>query len=192
MKHFRPLLDARAPMVVGLVVGCAAIVAATSEGPSETARAVSIMTAPLVADPIQNGRLPVMPNPPADDMTSRASSSAINPLWAIPVISLAATRDRPIFSPSRRAPAAVSQTPVQSQPPDIVEPSEPSLSLVGAVAGEREGIAIFRDETTKSIVKTKTGETVSGWTLLSVRGREATLQKGRETAILAILNPPGH
>jgi hypothetical protein len=63
--------------------------------------------------------------------------------------------------------------------PTVNEPLRPSLSLVGAVAGETDGIAIFRDETTKSIVRMKTGESRAGWILRQVKGREATLQKDR-------------
>ena len=116
--------------------------------------------------------------------------NSINPLWTIPITSLAATLERPIFSPSRRPLAPVGPTPVQTPYPIVNEPP-PSLALVGAVAGETEGIAIFRDETTKSIVRMKTGESHLGWTLRLVKSREATLQRGRETAILGVLMPSG-
>jgi len=112
-------------------------------------------------------------------------------LWATPLTSLTAARERPIFSPSRRPPVVVELASVQSQPsPPINQPRRPLLALVGAIAGETEGFAIFLDESTKGIVRLKTGESHSGWTLRIVKGREATLQKGRETAILAIPNPP--
>ena len=60
---------------------------------------------------------------------------------------------------------------------------------VGAVAGETDGIGIFLDEATKDIVRLKTGESHSGWTLSLVKGREATLQKGAEIEVLEIPNP---
>jgi hypothetical protein len=69
-------------------------------------------------------------------------------------------------------------------------PRQPSFALLGAVTGEKEDIAIFLDETTKIIVRLRRGESHSGWTLRSVKGREVTLDGYRETAILALPNSP--
>jgi general secretion pathway protein N len=109
-----------------------------------------------------------------------------NPLWSISVAALTATRERPIFSPTRRPPpvavvAAPSQAPAAAQPP---------LALVGAIAGDREGIAIFLDGTTKGIIRLKTGETHVGWTLQVVKAREAILRREQETTVLVLPNPP--
>jgi hypothetical protein len=62
---------------------------------------------------------------------------------------------------------------------------EPSFALLGAIAGEKEEIAILLDETTKIVVRLRRGESHSGWTLRSVKGREVTLEGYRQTAILA-------
>jgi hypothetical protein len=118
-----------------------------------------------------------------------------NPLWAIPLKQLESTRERPIFSPSRRPPPPVIVGP---SPPTVAaraapkpaEPQRPQLSLVGTVIGERESIAVFIDETTKNAVRLRTGEDHNGWTLRSVEGREATLERDGESATLA-LPPPG-
>jgi general secretion pathway protein N len=117
-----------------------------------------------------------------------------NPLWAIPLKSLNATRERPIFLPSRRAPAPALAgpppvEPMRPPPPPPAEPDRPRLALVGAVAGDAEGIAIFVDEATRGIVRLRTGENHLGWTLRSVRGREATMQKDRQTVLLALPAP---
>ena len=55
------------------------------------------------------------------------------------------------------------------------------------IAGESDEFAIFLDEKTKAVVRLKTGESHSGWTLRQVRGREATLRE-RERGVIA--NPP--
>jgi general secretion pathway protein N len=115
-----------------------------------------------------------------------------NPLWAVPLKSLTATRERPIFLPSRRAfaPAIAGPPPAPAAPPvGPKEPDRPRLALVGAVVGEAEGIAVFLDQTNQAIVRLRTGENHSGWILRSVRGREATLQKDRETVLLALPAP---
>jgi general secretion pathway protein N len=118
-----------------------------------------------------------------------------NPLWAIPLESLKATRERPILLPSRRppAPAVVAAPPVPQpvRPAPPAEPARPRLALVGAVVGDSEGIAVFVDEMTKAIVRLRTGEDYSGWVLRSVKGREATLQKAQDTMLLALPAPTG-
>jgi general secretion pathway protein N len=117
-----------------------------------------------------------------------------NPLWAIPLSSLSVTRDRPLFTPSRRppAPAAVAAPPPSARiaaPPPPAEPERPQLTLVGAVAAESGGIAIFIDQTTNDVVRLKTGDSHSGWKLRSVKGREAEFQKNSETLTLALPAP---
>lgn len=129
------------------------------------------------------------------------NSPSGNPLWAIPLSALTATRDRPLFLPSRRPPApAVAGTPViVAPPPPMAGPAaeeQPPLTLVGAVANEHEGIAVFLDQATNNVIRLKTGQDHSGWVLRSVRGREAVLQKDQRTLTLAlpvpgILSTPG-
>ena len=113
-----------------------------------------------------------------------------NPLWAIPLGSLSLTRDRPLFTPSRRAlaPAVVAPPPVVA--PRVVirppEPEHPNLALIGTVVGETEGIGVFLDQTTHNFVRLKTGEGHAGWILRSIKAREATLEKGQQTETLRL------
>jgi general secretion pathway protein N len=143
------------------------------------------MTKPVPA-PIASSSVPTTADLPRNNPKLQGSVGQGNPLWAIPLTSLTATRDRPIFSPTRRpTPVVVKSDPIQSP---LAE--RPLLALVGAIAGKDEGIAIFQDEITKGIIRLKTGESHSGWTLQLVKAREATLQKEHKTAILVLPNPP--
>ncbi|HEY1545170.1 MAG TPA: hypothetical protein VGG01_22455 [Xanthobacteraceae bacterium] len=113
-----------------------------------------------------------------------------NPLWAVPLSSLGATRERPLFSLSRRPPAPRVATvvappaPSPSKPPPA--PARPSLVLVGTVSGPVGGMAVFTDTATSTVVRLHTHEGHAGWILRSVNEREATLQKNGETAVLAL------
>ena len=113
-----------------------------------------------------------------------------NPLWAIPLGSLSNTRDRPLFTPSRRPPApAVVAVPPVVQPKVVVrppEPEHPNLTLIGTVVGETEGIGVFLDQATHNFVRIKTGEGHAGWILRSVKAREATLEKGQRSETLRL------
>jgi len=139
--------------------------------------------------------LRVVPRPPALDLDRRPSPPATaaaqsgNPLWAVPLSTLTVTRERPIFSISRRPPAppVVARPAVQVRPapPPAPGPQKPRMSLVGTVAGG-EGIAVFVDQTTQTIIRLRTGEGHQGWVLRAVGAREVTLQNEHDTAILAL------
>jgi len=117
-----------------------------------------------------------------------------NPLWGIPLSTLTATRERPLFTPSRRAPAPAVAGPVVAAPPAPpapapAEPERPQLVLVGAIASGSEGIAVFLDQATNNVIRLRTGQDHSGWVLRSVKGREATLQKDQQTTTLTLPVP---
>jgi general secretion pathway protein N len=134
---------------------------------------------------------PVDISPGALTRVERSEPSG-NPLWAIPLSALTATRERPLFLPSRRAPApAVAGTPVVAAPPPPppAQPEQPPLTLVGAIASETEGFAVFLDQATNNVVRLKTGQDHSGWVLQSVKGREVTLRKEGRTATMALPAP---
>jgi hypothetical protein len=116
-----------------------------------------------------------------------------NPLWAIPLGSLSITRNRPLFTPSRRPPApAVVVVPPAVPPKVVVRPAEPehtNLTLIGTVVGETEGIGVFLDQATHNFVRLKTGEGHAGWILRSIKAREATLEKGQQSETLSLPAP---
>jgi hypothetical protein len=115
-----------------------------------------------------------------------------NPLWAVPLSALSGTRQRPIFSPSRRPPPTVVAAPVVKPAAATSKPKEPelpNLTLVGTVAGDHERFGIFLDQSTKAALRLRMGDDYQGWQLRSVQGREATLEKDQEAVILALPQP---
>jgi general secretion pathway protein N len=112
-----------------------------------------------------------------------------NPLWAVPLKELSATRERPIFSASRRPPPPAVVAAPYAPPRAAAKPVEPErlrLSLVGTIAGERESFGIFLDQATSKVIRLKLGEGHQGWVLRRVLRREVALQKGQETTLLAL------
>jgi hypothetical protein len=164
-------------------------------GPAGAFVAVAPATSPLAVESQPEATLvltvgnndPSAPNAPVAPQTG-------NPLWATTLDQLAITRERPIFSPSRRPPPVVAEPPRAELPPSHPsappEPERPQLSLVGTVASAREGIGIFVEQTTKNVVRLRMGEAHQGWILRAVQGREATLERNNELAVLAV-PPPG-
>jgi general secretion pathway protein N len=115
-----------------------------------------------------------------------------NPLWGIPLTQLSGTRDRPIFSPSRRPPPAVVvavSAPAPAPPPRKRQVQPPPLSLVGTIASDEESFGIFLDQSTKQALRLKVGEDYQGWKLRAVHGREATMEKDQQVAVLNLPAP---
>lgn len=141
-------------------------------------------------DPTMPSRAPTPRLSASIDVTPAGHAAAGNPLWGIPVRSLRATRQRPLFSPTRRLlmPPAVITPPVEVKAAPPPPPSKPSLDLLGIVEGNGEGYAVFINTTTHDIVRLKTGEGEDGWVLRSVSGREAVLERNDHTEVLEL--PP--
>ena len=127
---------------------------------------------------------------PAPAVPARTPSA--NPLWGVPLNQLSGTRDRPIFSPSRRPPpaAAVEAAPIKP-PPRKKEIEPPELSLVGTIASGDEGFGIFIDQSTKMALRLKVGEDYQGWKLRAIQGREVTMEKDERAAVLTLPQPGG-
>ncbi len=124
---------------------------------------------------------------PANMPIGAAQEPRGNLLWAVPMKSLSATRERPLFRPSRRPAPVLGPAPVEAAVPP--PPEQLQLELVGTIVGGSENIAVFLDQKTNDVVRLKTGESHSGWILRAVKGRGVTLVKERETAVLALPGP---
>ncbi len=112
-----------------------------------------------------------------------------NPLWAISLQSLTSTRDRPLFSPSRRPAAVTIAAPAAAAPPTQAKPAEPvrpPLTLVGTAVGTDLTMGIFVDEATKDVVRLRVGEGHGGWTLRSVDDHDAVLARKADEVTLAL------
>jgi general secretion pathway protein N len=159
---------------------------------AEDTRAGSAAASVIRAEPATRTQVQVATAPAAPAPAPERALSA-NPLWAIPLSALSGTRDRPIFSSSRRPPAAgVAPAAVPKVAmPKPREPERPPLSLVGTIAGDDEGFGIFLDQTTNAALRLKVGEDYQGWRLRSVQGREAILEKDQQSVVLALPQPGG-
>ena len=143
------------------------------------------------ASPVTPSAVEIRLDDPAPRPAARAREPRGNPLWAIPLSALSATRERPLFLPSRRPPVppAVAGPPVVVVAAKPVEDDRPQVTLVGAVAGDSDGFAVFVDLRTNATVRLRTGQEHAGWTLSSVKGREAILAKDKETLVFALPAP---
>jgi len=124
---------------------------------------------------------------------TREQAPTGNPLWGIPLRILTATRERPLFSPSRRPPSPAIAAPAPAPRPVVAakppEPDHPLLTIVGTIVSASEGIGLFIDQTTNEVIRIHTGQEHGGWMLRSVHGREANFEKKELTSTLALPAP---
>jgi hypothetical protein len=189
-------------LAIGIVLllasanGVAALTSVAATDPvdadvAEAARAGSPAASAIWAQPATRAQVQMV-TAPAEPAPVPERALSANPLWAIPLTALSGTRDRPIFSSSRRppvpavAPAAVPKIAAVQKPR---EPERPPLSLVGTIASGDEGFGIFLDQSTRAALRLKVGEDYQGWKLRSVQGREAILEKDQQAVTLALPQP---
>jgi len=119
-----------------------------------------------------------------------------NPLWTMPIKQLSMTRDRPIFSPSRRpppppAPAHVAPVAVRQVKP--AEPDHPAVQLLGTIIGSSsdDRIGVFLEKGTNNIIRMRAGEDHQGWVLRLIKARQVTLVKDSDQAVVLDMPAPG-
>lgn len=123
-----------------------------------------------------------------------ASASSANPLWGIALKQLSNTRERPLFSPSRRPPPPPAPPAVVAAPPPVEKPKElekPQMALLGTIANHLEGYGIFMDQTVSQPVRIRLGSSHRGWKLSKITGNAVMLEKDGQAAELAFPKKPG-
>jgi general secretion pathway protein N len=106
--------------------------------------------------------------------TDHPDSILSNPLEAQSLDRLSATRDRPLFSPSRRPPPPpppVAELPAASAPPP---PPPPNVRLFGIVIDGEGARAIVRSGTEK-VDRVQIGDNIGGWQVSQIEGRHLVL-----------------
>ncbi|MCB1541461.1 MAG: hypothetical protein KDJ25_11650 [Rhodoblastus sp.] len=109
-----------------------------------------------------------------------------NPLWSTPLESLAAARDRPIFTQSRRPP------PLAVAPAKSVfdsAPTPPPFALVGTVVGDDAKFAVLQETGSMKILRLKVGSSAAGWDVADVAPRSVTLKRGAQSVTLELPKP---
>jgi hypothetical protein len=116
---------------------------------------------------------PAVVGAPGRDDT-RAAAVSENPLAAQPLDYLSATRDRPLFSPSRRPPPP---------PPPIVEHvtpppppvAPPRVVLLGVVTDDSGAWAVVRSGSPEKTIRARLSEQIEGWNVTQIEPRRLML-----------------
>src|SRR5271167_1239749 len=104
--------------------------------------------------------------------------------------SLSVTRERPLFSVSRRPPPPPPAPPASiAKPSPPAERERPRLTLQGTAIGKPRDIALVFDEAVKESVRLHVGEAAEGWYLRAVDRRTVTVEKDSRIVVLSLPAP---
>jgi len=121
--------------------------------------------------------------------TECATAQSGNPLWSVRVEDLSATRDRPVFSPSRRPPpvAIVNAAPPPAPPPKAAAPvAPPTLTFFGTFESDEEvGAAIQAGASEKARI-VRFGDYIDGWRVTGIDRHRLVLSLGERTAEFSV------
>jgi general secretion pathway protein N len=132
--------------------------------------------------------LPEAPRAPDSGAKSRAG----NPLWRIPLNALSATRDRPLFSSSRRPP--VGAAPIAAPPPKQEAlapppPERPLLTLIGTIVSRETSVAMLQGSNAEAVSRLHLGQENDGWRVRGIGLRSIVVEKGEQSVELNLPRP---
>jgi general secretion pathway protein N len=141
---------------------------------------------PLTVGPGETPKLSAGATPPVEppNAVPEVEPAKGNPLWSATLRSLSATRERPLFSPSRRPPdvaAPISPPPNVAAPPPpqtaVAADEAPPFTLLGTVLSADTRLAVLLNKTTNAVTRLREGQSEEGWTARKVDPRAAVLDK---------------
>lgn len=105
--------------------------------------------------------------------------------------SLQATRERPLFSPTRRPPPpSAADEPVAGTPEPMTAPP-PSIKVSGIIVGSDRRIAIVTVGQTGSALHVSVGSDIAGWKVSAIEARRIELRHEARSMIV-VLPEAGH
>ncbi|MFM9858860.1 hypothetical protein RUR49_10265 [Pseudoxanthobacter sp. M-2] len=124
---------------------------------------------------------------PIPEIEPQADAPRPTPFPWLTLDLLAATRDRPLFSPDRRGvepePEVVEEEPEPEPEPevaDVPDATPPQVRLAGVVISGTLRIAMLHDEVEDEVVRLREGQSFSDWTLVSVAPRSVVFRHGAQ------------
>lgn len=109
-----------------------------------------------------------------------AGEALANPLATWSLDRLSATRERPLFAPTRRPPPPPPAAPVVQQT-EVPPAPPPSLILLGIVTEADGARAIVRTQASDKVVRARLGDEIGGWTVTQIEARRLVLSHDDRT-----------
>jgi hypothetical protein len=102
---------------------------------------------------------------------------------------LSATRDKPLFSPTRQKPPEITAAVAMREPEDKpVAESTPQYELAGIIAGADEVMVLLRDPKRDELIKIRSGDRIGDWEVLAMSNYSVRLQNGQRKIDIQIFS----
>lgn len=121
---------------------------------------------------------------------SDPSATLANPLAAWPIDRLSATRERPLFAPTRRPPPPPPPPPLVREVAAPPKPP-PSLTVLGIVTEADGARAMVRTQASDRVVRARIGDDVAGWTVTQIEARRVVLTLDDRSVSYALFERTG-
>jgi general secretion pathway protein N len=108
--------------------------------------------------------------------TMDSPQAQANPLARLSLDKLVATRERPLFAPTRRPPPAEPVAVGSVDPPPPPPPPPPSLALFGIVKDGEGASALVRAQASDKVQRVRVGDKVDGWEVSRIEERQVVLE----------------
>jgi hypothetical protein len=108
-----------------------------------------------------------------------------NPLAVHSLADLSATRDRPLFSPTRRPPPPPAVAAAEPPPPPA---PPPSILFSGVIMDTKGALAIVRPSASARPIYVHVGDAVAGWKVGQIERRTMTLSLDGRTATFTLFD----
>jgi hypothetical protein len=115
------------------------------------------------------------------------AAAPVTPLAAQPLEHFSVTRDRPLFSPTRRPPAPPPVTASAPPPP----PPPPDVMLLGVVMDGDDAHALVRTGPAGKILRLRIGDEIGGWKVGQIESRKVVLLLNGRTAKFTMFSGNG-
>jgi general secretion pathway protein N len=113
--------------------------------------------------------------------TAHLAVQSANPLTQLRLEDLSATRDRPLFSVTRRPPPRPAAPPATEAPQPVAvrdsPPEPPPFDLIGAVVGGANKVVLLRNRATSAVERLREGGALEGWRVEGVKPRSVSLER---------------
>jgi hypothetical protein len=127
--------------------------------------------------------LPCLAAAPVAQAQIHSVTPPVSPLAAQPLDRFSATRDRPLFSPTRRPPAP--PVIVAAPPPP---PPPPNVALLGVVMDGEQAHAVVRTGPTEKVLRVSIGDDIGGWKVGQIEQRKLVLLLNGRTATFTMFS----
>jgi hypothetical protein len=124
----------------------------------------------LIVVTLWSAALPSVAAEPVVPAKIHAVAPAASPLAAQPLDRFSATRDRPLFSPTRHPPAVAVVA-----PPPPPRPPPPNVALLGVVMDGEQAQAVVRAGPTAKVLRVSVGDDIGGWKVGQIEAKKLVL-----------------